>query len=157
MPPESESIVIRPIGVVRNAVAGAKYGSWEDVTSQLVLRPEYAQALTGIEEFSHVEVVLWFDRSHAPDEPLIHPRDRADLPLVGYLATRTPNRPNPLGITVARLVAREGNVLTVQGLDAFDGTPIVDLKPYIPRPDLVQAARVPDWLRRVNAPGDSGQ
>lgn len=146
---DTESVLLRPIGVVRNAVAGDKADGWETVTSQLVLRAEYTEALSGLADFSHVEVVLYFHRAAAPAAAKIHPRGRDDLPLVGYFATRSPHRPNPIGVSAARLIAIEGSVLTVEGLDAFDGTPILDIKPYLPRPDLVQSARVPDWLAKA--------
>ncbi len=146
--PADDFIQIRPIGVVRNEVPGDKYEGWEAVTSRILLRPQYAEALAGLEEFSHVEVVLWFHRAHRPSTPRIHPRDQTDLPLVGFLATRTPNRPNPLAVSVARLLSVEGSALVVQGLDAFDGTPVLDVKPYLPRPDVDAGATTPAWLSR---------
>ncbi|MCL4467011.1 MAG: tRNA (N6-threonylcarbamoyladenosine(37)-N6)-methyltransferase TrmO [Chloroflexi bacterium] len=142
-------LILKPIGRVCNEVTGGKYGDWAEVVSRLELEPQYEEALRGLSDFSHVEVIFWINRAHAPDTPLIHPRDRQDLPLVGYFATRTPNRPNRLGLTVARLLALEGSVLVVQGLDAFDGTPVIDIKPFLPRPELSEIARIPDWLKQA--------
>lgn len=137
---------VKPIGVVRNAVPGNRYGRWEEVVSEIRLEPDLEQAAEGLEEFSHLVVLFWLDRAHAPDAPKIHPQDRQDLPLVGFLATRTPNRPNPIGLTVVRLLERRDNILIVQGLDAFDGTPVLDVKPYMP---LEQQVRAPAWVERL--------
>jgi len=138
---------VKPIGVVRNAVAGNRYGHWQEVVSEIWLEPALEEAAQGLEEFSHLVVLFWLDRAHAPDAPRIHPRDRQDLPLVGFLATRTPNRPNPIGLTIPRLLERRGRVLVVQGLDAFDGSPVIDVKPYMPMDD--QEVRVPAWVEKL--------
>jgi tRNA-Thr(GGU) m(6)t(6)A37 methyltransferase TsaA len=76
----------------------------------------------------------------------IHPRGRQELPLLGLFATRTPNRPNPVGKAMVRLLQRRGNILRVEGLDAIDGTPVIDIKPYIPGYDSVTNAKVPPWI-----------
>ncbi len=144
---DDRSLVLRPIGVVRNGVSGGKHHGWEEVVSEVVLAPHLAEALDGIEEYSHVEVIFWLDRAHQPTSARIHPQDRQDLPLVGFLATRTPNRPNPLGLTVARIRERQGSTLVVQGLDAYDGTSVLDIKPFMPRP--LEGVRVPAWMARM--------
>ena len=71
---------------------------------------------------------------------------KQELPLVGLFATRSPNRPNPVGIATVRLLERQGNILKVEGLDAIDGTPIIDIKPYIPGYDSATDAKVPPWI-----------
>jgi tRNA-Thr(GGU) m(6)t(6)A37 methyltransferase TsaA len=76
----------------------------------------------------------------------IHPKRNRRLPLVGRLVTRTPNRPNLIGKATVRLLQRRGNILKVEGLDAFDGTPVIDIKPYIPGYDSAAGARVPQWI-----------
>jgi tRNA-Thr(GGU) m(6)t(6)A37 methyltransferase TsaA len=78
----------------------------------------------------------------------VHPRGRMDLPLVGLFATRTPLRPNPVGLALVELLKRRENVLVVQGLDAFDGTPVLDLKPY-DNWDAVVNIRIPEWRRKL--------
>ena len=75
---------------------------------------------------------------------------REDLPLVGLFATRSPRRPNPIGVTTVRLLERRGNVLRVLGLDALDGTPVLDIKPYLPYGDCIQDTHVPEWVRSFN-------
>lgn len=85
--------------------------------------------------------------ARSPSDPLrIHPEGREELPLVGVLATRTPCRPNPVAITAVRLIERRDNRLRVLGLDACEGTPILDIKPYLRRGDLVPEAATPGWL-----------
>jgi len=83
-----------------------------------------------------------------------HPLGRVELPAVGVLATRAPTRPNPIGLTLVEIVKREDNILWVRGLDAFNGTPVLDIKPY---PDwergrwiIVKDFRAPEWLRKIN-------
>jgi len=78
----------------------------------------------------------------------VHPRGNKKLPLVGLFATRSPNRPNSIGKATVRLIKREGNVLKVRGLDAIDGTPVIDIKPYLPRYDSVARAKVPWWVSK---------
>jgi tRNA-Thr(GGU) m(6)t(6)A37 methyltransferase TsaA len=108
----------------------------------------WLKALKGIEGFSHLIVVFWLDRAHKPDMQ-IHPRGQKGIPWVGYLATRTPHRANPIGLTVVRLLNRKGTRLTVKGLDAWDGTPILDIKPYT-RKDAVPRFRMPGWVRLLD-------
>lgn len=79
-----------------------------------------------------------------------HPRGRKDMPLLGVLATRVARRPNPIGLTLVELVERRGNVLTITGLDAFDGTPVLDIKPF-DYWDMTKDARVPEWWMRLEA------
>ena len=144
-------MVLKPIGYVRSPVKGHKYGDWEEVVAEIEVTPELEEALSGLEEFSHLVVLFWLDRAESPSRSRIHPEDRADLPLVGYLATRTPNRLNPIGLTVVRLLERKGRVLVVQGLDAFDGTAVVDAKPYLPPTEPAEGWRVPPLVHRLRA------
>ncbi|MBU0496000.1 MAG: tRNA (N6-threonylcarbamoyladenosine(37)-N6)-methyltransferase TrmO, partial [Chloroflexi bacterium] len=129
---------------------------WEDVTSQIVLDEAWAPALDGLDEFSHIIVLTWLHEQppRTPDEPHTHPQGRLDLPAVGLFATRTPRRPNPIGMTVVPLLARTGHVLTVQGLDMADGTPVLDLKPYLARGDRINQPRMADWTRQLWAEAD---
>lgn len=116
----------------------------------LVMLPRWEAALTGIEEYSHLIVVFWLDQARrARNSHTLQPEGRDDLPEVGLFATRTPRRPNPLGISTPRLLRREGNTLWVTGIDAWPGTPILDLKGYAPRDDHHPEATVPDWLLRL--------
>jgi len=143
-------LTLRPIGHVENGVQKGEQTTWEDVESRIVLDSQWAEGLRGLEEFSHLVVIFWLDRSNESEVPLqVHPEAREDLPLVGLFATRTPLRPNPLGVTTVELLHVQGNELTVRGLDAFDGTPVLDIKPYLIRGDLKPEASVPGWLRQL--------
>jgi tRNA-Thr(GGU) m(6)t(6)A37 methyltransferase TsaA len=137
------------IGVVRNGVTRPPDEGWTKVISELVIEPGLSEALDNLDQFSHLIVLYWMHRRESRKVPLkVHPKGRVELPLVGLLATRSPDRPNPLGQTVVRLLERRGNVLVVEGLDAFDGTPVIDLKPYLPQNDFVAGAEVPPWITR---------
>jgi len=148
----SVNLVLHPIGIVHNPIPSGKRDiRWETVDSQVVIEPAWADALDGIEGFSHIWVLFQLSQSAPPESPCTHPQGREDAPLVGRFATRTPVRPNPIGMTAVELLAVEGNRLQVRGLDAFDGTPVLDLKPYLPQGDSLPQARVPDWLTRLQA------
>jgi tRNA-Thr(GGU) m(6)t(6)A37 methyltransferase TsaA len=137
--------MLKPIGFVRTEAVGDEV---KDKTrlSDIVVDCELTQALEGIKEFSHVFVLFWLHEISSKERETlkVHPRGRRDMPLLGVFATRTNLRPNPIGLTLVDLVKVEGNVLTVRGLDAFDGTPVLDLKPY-DFWDMAKDARVPEW------------
>lgn len=137
---------MQPIGVVRNEVPEDEVSRQRaTMVSDIIIDDEWADALTGIEEYSHIFVLFWMHKK--PDTPvqqLIHPRGNEAYPLSGVLATRVRNRPNQIGMAVAELIRREGNKLTVMRLDAYNGTPILDLKPYDDY-DVVESVKVPQW------------
>ena len=143
-------VVIRPIGEVKNNIQEPPREGWHEVVSELVLDDKLEEATEGLEEFSHIMVVFWMHK--VPQEggipTKVHPRGRQDLPLVGLLATRAPRRPNPIGVSVVRLLERYGRILKVKGLDAIDGTPLIDIKPYLPG-NGVGDARFPQWVNRL--------
>lgn len=154
----SRLLALRPIGHVENEIPPGQHVIWEEIDSQIVVDDEWADALEGLEEFSHIMVIFWLDRPKDHELPLkVHPEAREDLPLVGMFATRSPRRPNPIGLTAVELLARERNVLHVRGLDAFDGTPILDIKPYLLRGDMKAGVSVPKWLRQLWQEGDHGE
>ncbi|MBI4300937.1 MAG: tRNA (N6-threonylcarbamoyladenosine(37)-N6)-methyltransferase TrmO [Chloroflexi bacterium] len=146
-----EPVAMEPIGVVRNGVKDPQPDGWDSVTSRIVLRDSLVEQLDGIEGYSHILVLFWIHKV-SPERRAttkLHPRGREDLPLLGVFATRTQYRPNPIGATVVPLLERRGTTLTVLGLDAIDGTPVLDLKPYLPYHDSVPDARMPDWVHKV--------
>ena len=139
-----------PIGVVKNGVSETpKRPHWQrDTFSELIIDPKWEAGLEGLEEFSHIIVLFLFDRVKQEEVQLkVHPMHREDLPVTGLFATRTPNRPNPIGETVVPVIERNGNILRVKGLDALDGTPILDIKPYLRSGDLIPDASEPSWTR----------
>ena len=119
--------------------------------SVIIIEPKWEAGLTGLEEYSHIVVLFWLDRAERPtDAPALRPAEgRAALPPVGLFAIRTPCRPNPIGVSVARLLHRDGNRLHVTGLDAWNGTPVLDLKGYNLRDDMRPDATHPAWLERL--------
>jgi tRNA-Thr(GGU) m(6)t(6)A37 methyltransferase TsaA len=118
---------------------------------RIVVFEKYAGALLGLDGWSHVNVFYWFDKNDVPHKRgilQVHPRDDAKNPLTGVFACRSPVRPNLIALSVCRIVAVEGRAVTVEKIDAFDGTPVVDLKPFIPPDEPRTGVRVPDWAKR---------
>lgn len=150
-PVPREPVVLRPIGVVRNNIREPRMDGWEHVRSDVILREDLAPLLDGIEGYSHLIVLFAFHRLPAAEagRTHVHPRGDETLPEQGILATRSPMRPSPVGVTVVQLVRRRRNILRVRGLDAIDGTPVLDIKPYYPGYDAVPDASVPGWARRL--------
>ncbi len=145
------TISMQSIATVRSPFtkSGARM-SRRDIVADIVVREELAGALLGIEEWSHLIVLFWMDQLAGKPYPLTtHPRHRADLPEVGIFAARGRERPNPIGLAVVELLKCDGNVLTVKALDAYDGSPVLDIKPYDPY-DVVSDLRVPAWWTTVS-------
>ena len=110
--------------------------------------PEFCNGLKGIEDFSHLIILYWIHLRDNEEERrtlLVFPKRHAVKVKTGVFASRSPSRPNPIGLCVVELLKVEKCVLTVKGLDAFEGSPIIDIKPYIPRADSIPNARVPEW------------
>ncbi|MDD3754515.1 MAG: tRNA (N6-threonylcarbamoyladenosine(37)-N6)-methyltransferase TrmO [Methanobacterium sp.] len=103
-------------------------GRFSEELSTIEIFTEYAEALQGIEQFSHLMVIYWMDRS-GPVSLKVVPRGRTKKR--GLFSTRAPVRPNPLGLCMVELVKREGNILTVKWLDALDESPVLDIKPFV--------------------------
>lgn len=151
MKPERE-LTLHPIGYVVTSQASPGEGAgWEDGEAELEIEPLWAEALDGIEEFSHIWILWWLDQSpdQRPGALKVHPEGRQEIPLVGLFATRSPRRPNPVAMTPVRLLERQGNRLRVAGVDAYPGTPILDIKPYLRRGDQIPDAVMPDWLEKL--------
>jgi tRNA-Thr(GGU) m(6)t(6)A37 methyltransferase TsaA len=145
-----EPISYRAIGVVRNRIREPRTAGWEDVRSDIFLDESLAPALAGIDGFSHVIVVFHLDR--IPDDErrvLSFASAEENEPEIGLFATRMPLRPNAIAVAVVPVVLRRKNVLRVRGLDALDGTPVLDLKPYLPKYDAVAGASLPDWAAKA--------
>ncbi len=111
--------------------------------------PEFCDALKGINGFSHIIILYWIHlRDNEKERSILQvvPRGRAKGVKVGVFACRSPSRPNPIGLCVVKLMKVEDCVLIVKGLDAFEGSPIIDVKPYIQKRDAVPKAYTPEWL-----------
>jgi tRNA (adenine37-N6)-methyltransferase len=152
---------LKPVGVVRTILSNDEVReSWhEGINAEIEICDEYTPALDRIEGFSHLIVLFYLHETTGAQRKTLQARPRRflryglkleDLPLVGVFCLDSPHRPNPLGLTIVRLLTRQGNVLTVSGLDAFNGTPVLDIKPYTPE-RCISEFRLPDWytmLRR---------
>lgn len=133
---------LRFIGVVEKA------GKQE---AKIRIFPEFCAGLKGIEDFSHIIILYWIHLRDSEKERrtlLVFPRRHAVDVETGVFACRSPSRPNPIGLCVVELLKIEGCTLTVKGLDAFEDSPIIDIKPYLPRADSILNAHVPKWTRR---------
>ena len=148
------TFTLTPVGHVRHSRSAAVDDNWDAESARIVLNPALftAEALAGLAEFSHVEVIFLFDQ--VPIETIEtgarHPRGREDWPLVGIFAQRGKNRPNRIGLTACRVIAVDGLTVIVSGLDAIDGTPVIDIKPvmreFLPRGDIRQPAWVSELI-----------
>ncbi|MGD8625289.1 MAG: tRNA (N6-threonylcarbamoyladenosine(37)-N6)-methyltransferase TrmO [Anaerolineae bacterium] len=147
---DKRDLVLRPIGRVVRGPGYPPEEGWEERVAEVEVEEAWDGALDGIDGFSHIWLIWWLDRMDAPPESLkVHPERREELPEVGIFATRSPQRPNPLALTAVELLERQGRRLRVRGLDACQGTPILDIKPYLRRGDLVPEATMSDWLERL--------
>ncbi|HIE17566.1 MAG TPA: tRNA (N6-threonylcarbamoyladenosine(37)-N6)-methyltransferase TrmO [Dehalococcoidia bacterium] len=144
-------ISIAPIGFVRNSITQPiRKDDWETITSEIVLHEDLEEALNRIEGFSHIIVIYWMHKIGLSQRRTIkvHPRGNQSAPLVGVFASRSPARPNPIGTSTVRLLGRQANVLKVSGLDAINGTPVLDIKPYIHGLDSANGAKTPGWTAK---------
>jgi len=142
-------ICLEPVGFVQTEAVGKEVRD-KNVISKIIFREEYTEALEGVEEFSHIFVLFWLHEMSDEDRRVmkVHPRGRSDMPLLGIFATRSPHRPNPIGLTRVKVLNVEANVVTVQGLDAFDGTPVLDIKPFDSW-DTTEDFKVPKWWTKL--------
>ena len=145
-----DKIFLTPIGCVKTDAVGDEVKDKSRI-SQIIIRDDLVEALEGVDGFSHLFVLFWLSQISPQKRRTlkVHPRGRMDMPLLGVFATRTNLRPNPIGLTLVELLKVEDNTLTVRGLDAFDGTPILDIKPFDSW-DNAENARVPDWWIKLN-------
>ncbi len=143
-----KSFTLRPIGVVEKPAEGRP---------RIRIAAPFTDGLLGLENWSHVVVLYWFDRNDVTQKRAIlqvHPQGNAANPLTGVFACRSPVRPNLIAFSVCKIVSVAGGVVTVEALDAFDGTPVVDLKPYTPADAPKEDVKVPDWARRGKPAGE---
>jgi tRNA-Thr(GGU) m(6)t(6)A37 methyltransferase TsaA len=151
-------LVLQPIGIVRNDATEERIREEKrDLEGELEIFPEYEEALDGIEGFSHLFVISYFHKLRPeqigplkvkPKRLLKRGYTLEQLPSLGVFSLDSPTRPNPIGLTLVRLLRREGRKLVVAGLDCFDGTPILDIKGYRSgyRPESYE---IPDWHTRL--------
>lgn len=152
-----QDFVVRPIGFVHSEIHDAVDDVWGGLRSLIQLDASLfsADCLAGLEEFSHVEILFVFDRVRDAEihTGARHPRGRTDWPKVGIFAQRAKNRPNRIGVTICRLISVSSQDLSivVEGLDAINGTPVLDLKPYMREFDVRDQVRQPAWASELMA------
>lgn len=147
------AILMTPIGQVEGGRKTPEDDDWGDSRARIVLDPARFddEALLGLDAFSHAEVLFVFDK--VGDDQIVtgarHPRGDTGWPRVGIFAQRGKNRPNRIGVTVCQIVSVAGRVLEVRGLDAIDGTPVLDIKPVMSGFAPRGAIREPDWAKAI--------
>jgi len=130
---------IFPVGVVRKDDQGTRIRIFE----------EYRDALLGLEGFSHIQVLFWFHENDSPEKRRtlrVHPRRDAANPLMGVFGTHSPERPNLIGLTRCRILAVGETAIEIDAIDANDGSPVLDIKCFIPDAEPPTGVRVPDWV-----------
>lgn len=139
---------LEAIGVVRSPAIEPVDQDWGRVTAEIHLNDELAPGLRGLEQFSHAIIVFLMHRAtFEPATDLVRrPQGRPEMPQIGIFAQRAKHRPNPIGVTAVQILDVADNVLKVKGLDAIDGTPILDIKPYFPLFDRLNRPATPPWV-----------
>jgi len=133
---------IYPVGVIRK----------KDRDVYIEIYPEYKDALLRLEHYSHIIVLFWFDKNDNPEQRSIlqvHPKRHKGAPLSGVFATCSPVRPNLIGLTICKILSIKDNIIKIEDIDAFDNTPVIDIKPYIPRKHMIPESelKVPEWMK----------
>jgi len=125
-------------------------GRKKDQTTQIEIRKRFKAALSGLDEFSHMYVLYWFHENDTPQQRSIlqvHPRNDKRNPLTGVFATHSPVRPNLVALTICRVLAVRENTIEIDGIDANDGTPVIDIKSYNSKNEATPPFRIPEWTR----------
>lgn len=147
-------IELKAIGIIHTSYKTMEnvpyHGGLAKEICELEFFKEYEDGLKDIEQASHLIVLYWLDKA---DRNTLQVRNPHDTEIHGIFVTRTPNRPNPIGFTVAELIERRGNVLRVKGIDALDKTPLLDIKPYFSEIDAIQDART-EWFEKAMREGE---
>ena len=149
MTSQLSNMVVRPIGIVRSEFKKTPKSEydWRGVVSQIVVDSSLSEARDGLKRYSHIIVLYWLHQITDTGRMVlkVHPKGNRELPLVGLFASRSPYRPNPVGQKIVRLLKHQGSILWVEGLDAINKTPVIDIKSYIPGYDSAVEATVPQW------------
>ena len=135
----SETYYLNPIGLIHKS----------DQKSWIELFDDYTDGLLGLDGFSHIYVLYWFHENDSPEKRRtlqVHPRKDPQNPLTGVFATHSPRRPNLIALTLCKIDSICGNTIHIDEIDAFDGTPVVDIKCYIPGTPSDEEVQLPDWV-----------
>lgn len=148
-----QAVLVVPVGIVHSPRKEKRDDFWGSIESTIELDPtQYTpEALLGLRDFSHLEVVYLFDRIDEAEIERIarHPRNRADWPKVGIFAQRGARRPNRIGVSRCILLGVDGLTIRVRGLDAIDGTPVLDVKPYMREFGPIGEVHQPQWADEI--------
>ena len=138
------------IGEVKSPVTEAVDMNWGAVISEIVLKPEFAPGLLGLGDFSHAMILTFLhEAKYVPEVHLRrHPQERQDMPFLGIFAQRARHRPNRIGVTACEIVEVTEGSIKVRALDAINGTPVIDVKPYVPVYDRKDAT-IPEWMENM--------
>jgi tRNA-Thr(GGU) m(6)t(6)A37 methyltransferase TsaA len=137
----ADKFQILPVGIVKK----------QDKAVTITVYKEYENGLLGLDQFSHIIVLYWFHKNDSREQRKVlqvHPRKNKNKPLTGVFATHSPVRPNLIAISTCKMLSIDGNVIHVEDIDAFDETPVIDIKPYIPETDLMSDIKVPWWVEK---------
>lgn len=146
-----KKITLKAIGTVKNKIEVGTNVNWKDLESKIIVDDKFSEGLLGIEEYSHIVLIFWMDRVKYDKNflKIYVPYAPKNIDKKGVFSTRIPRRPNPIGVSVVKLISRNKNILKVKGLDALNETPILDIKPYTGHPrDIVKKFKVPKWEQR---------
>ncbi len=141
-------IKLRSIGIARNDSTD-HFGGWSESVTDIVLDPEYAPGLDGLGDYSHAIVVYFMHEAGACELHHVPQGKVGQVPEVGIFACRCSQRPNPIGLSIGRIVKIQGNTVTLQGLDVIRDTPILDIKPYTLQYDRASSVTMPDWVSKL--------
>jgi tRNA (adenine37-N6)-methyltransferase len=166
-------ITLKPVGIIRSGIkepvlrsdsegitlkeklinVKAERDKIRTMISEIVIDPAYEEALEGIKEYSHILVLFWAHKVPEESRKLtkVHPMGLKEIPKKGIFATCSPARPNPVLVTAVKLLERNGNILKVQGLEAIDGTPVIDIKPYVQGYHCAENPKSPEWMEKIHA------
>ena len=142
---------MEPVAYVANGESERKDEDWGNVESVIELLDRYDGALLGLGGSSHAIIITYLHQAKfsAAAHLQRRPRNLESMPMLGIFAQRGKSRPNPLGVTAVEIVSVGDSDLVVRGLDAIDGTPVLDIKPYFPHFDRIDRPSVPDWVDRL--------
>ncbi len=168
-----EEIILKPIGFIRSGIKEPTLRSDKDgitlkeklrhvkaerdkirnMSSEIVIDPALAELLDDIDGYSHILVLFWAHKVPPESRKLtkVHPMGLKEMPKRGIFATCSPARPNPVLVTAVKLLERNGNILKVQGLEAIDGTPVIDIKPYVQGYHSAENPTTPEWIEKIHA------
>jgi tRNA-Thr(GGU) m(6)t(6)A37 methyltransferase TsaA len=131
---------LHPIGIIRK----------NEDTKEIRIYEEFSAGLSGLEGFSHIMVFFWFHKNDTPEKRKkleVHPRGDIKNPLTGVFATRSPSRPNLIGLSTCSILSIKKNIISIDETDAMDATPVIDIKPYLPHLDSREPVRLPHWVK----------